>query len=1390
MAKLLKNYLKRTFKDKKYFTTLFLFVLFLFILFLSGMSIFQNYNNIGNDIFVNRTKANYYLDYGTRTGTYANSQALNPLQLFDDGNQTISYESYSSAMYDLPSLSLEDGVIFSFSNNENKLNSELESKDFNVFDFLINQNNVSSEYIKYVSHLNLTDKINQYIMNFYQKHNLQSLFSNVFIKQRTGKDSPTIKIRQWEDRNDDNKIKTEIDDSELFDETKALQSIGQIINVEITDEVEHDSSVSAPTTTEMTNYAIGSLYQDLDVHYNYSIGSIYISDISFSSLFSLPDNDLYNNNWFDSKLQDEGYRNLDFYIAYISEVASKYHFDVSYYNSLTYSNNKINVKYLFVDRTLENEKYHLQYKNDLNLNIIDSIPYRETVKNNIIISSQFAKQNNIDIHNGASFDFQLPNAGTVKYQIVGVGYDYSNTYPLIYDSDTIPDTKHEATVFVTSDLFSDLTRIPNSFVAENSKVYFSYIGTSMDQDYKSLSENLNLNPTHSLGGTTLTDFNSLTNNLRSNVVNYFANLFLYSFLTLFIIFFIIAALSVYVLITKDIQKKMEMLGILKANGQFRSEIAAEYGFKSLIPSLIAGIFGYAIMFLFQLFINTQVSIFFDSKISLNVFFGWFLLFYFVVNAILFVFGFLVAMKHLSRGPIELINKQTKTKTKNHLLALIDKMKIKNYDSKIAAKQFAVSWKKITSLSVAIFISSMLSALVIDAPTSVATIKNNYYKNIYYNLASEYNEPTINAPLSYYTSYEDESSDDTFYPDAIKVNSTGEFISSEDYNEATNKYDTDYIFNSIVLNLITLKNKHFSINAIESMIDKLESDRVEEFMNLIFFNVFLGTYFEGSDVSSANGWQNKMGALITSRMPAELIEYWNSSDIQKKFSVDIQTTKYNNTTDTLASVVKTVATDNNLGYELYGLQDDKLLNLDLSELKNDNEVIATKKLLNSLHKKVGDTIDSKVKEKELQFISADGSYKNLEKDWWKYDINGDSFNGSDNDNDDIALDETKLDHFTFENPVGEHGTGYSKQYYLTTKNDPLAIFQNGKHYREYGNYSSIYLKIPVSELVASGDANDLPEYSFKNPEFDNLFDINNEAISLSKDKNFIIIKPYDWNYSTNYHKNISELEGYFLATKHQPMTWMDAAQSVGNGEEKRPFLSTNEVEVSTQYKIVDQIDIYDKNIAYTKSDYVNKFLKVSSKDENGWFNAKLSNDKNYADSFFRLGVSINNGDLSGVGLKNIGSIAANSDFLGKKISTIDNLYSFVVKIVVLFLIIIILISIISIMTISNIFIEQFYNTIMLFKVMGYRNSEIQKMILGIFMPLNVVTIIVGAIIPSCIILIAIKILALHGILFPLGFIYVVPIIVSILMTAMFVWIYFMNYNKFIKLNIQQQITANN
>jgi hypothetical protein len=1296
---------------------------------MAGISIYSTLAQEGRDVKNNYTDYQYRLQYVSRSNnTNTKKQGISPLSIIND--EHLEY-TYNNDTYNISTLSFVDN----FSKDKQDWTNDYDDSSFDILSHL--NNNLNIDFIDLLSQTKMIASVNNYLNQFVIRDGIEQGVRNIIDKVLTSHDEVPVVDYKWV-VNEDDSSKMVVDDSRLY--TVGLNNIGQIVDATFDG---YNSKV----------FAIGNQINWLNE--SYTKGAVKKGNLNSANLLTFIDSELYKNDWFaDSSVQ---YKNLDLYISYINQISSKFNIETKYRNQMVYSNQDQKIE--FVDRTSDIYGTTFQKSNSVNIKMIKKEEhYNQYSSNTILLSNRFASKNNFDV--GGSFDFANNKGAVLNFNIGGLVMDYNNSYPLIYDTDVIPNTTSEAIVYVSDSMFNDKSQIKSNYVVDNSLILFSHNGDNFGDDFSDFQNVLHLNPQNILEATKLTKNDTLTNKLRNNMINYFASAFLYSFLFLFLIFFIIGLSSIAVLITKDIKAKMQMLGILKANGYYNFEIALEYGLKTFIPTLIAGVIGYLLMFGVQALIFQQTQMFFDFNIHMNLFIWQFILFYCCISIFMFLFGLLTALWCLRGKTIDLINMQEKGKNKNILLNLIDKLKIKHYGVVITLKQFATSFKKVISLSVIMFIVATLISLLMSVPVGIKKIETDYYKNVDYTLSNQYQLPTVNAPLSYYSSYDDSESYDTIMPDAYDIDGTGKPLKLSDIDfDNTN---IDYLFNIFGYNFLYLKNKHFSIGAFNNIIDLQKSlsqscsqNNVCSIRGLLdqLASSVLPSFFGQEAGTTTSGWQDMLTQMIISKMPPELLEYWNDPEIQNQFSIDIQSTKYDKKHDELITDVLVSANDNSA--DLIGLNETtNLINIDLDKIKNNNEIIASTAFLSKTNTKVGSTVSVDYSIPKMQVYDVNNhNYTDIDNDWWFYDEAGNL-----NSSDFIPLTQTDLTKYTYEDV--EKGFGFGSQYYYNDDDELVPFYK----------INNVVLKIPNSIV--------LPDSLIK------------KGVVESED-GFYLINPYSWKFSDSSDSvnTFSGLIQYIQAFGKEPDTWYDVASNYKVDEEsnKNNFITVNNVNETAKYKIIGEVGIYDKNSLYTYGDYLNQSIGIPSSVSSNWFNAKISDNEILEDLFTRFGVAIKDGNSSFEGIKNFNSQTKSTNPVGEKIAMFDQIYLFTLKLVILFLIIIFVIAIVSVSMVSGIFIEKFYNTIILYKVMGYRNFEIHKMILGIFLPVNVLFTIIGSFIPTIVVYAAIKLLASSGgMVIPSIFMWYIPIGVDAVITLLYISIYWYNYNSFNKKHIQEKL----
>jgi hypothetical protein len=211
------------------------------------------------------------------------------------------------------------------------------------------------------------------------------------------------------------------------------------------------------------------------------------------------------------------------YINLINDIANKNGFNARYKNEIIYSNKETKEKFAFVDRTII-EFGGYTHLNSVNLNITSKRDhFNDFDVNSVVMSQRYAAKNGYSVTGSKVFVFKT-DVTELSFTVAGLAYDYQNAFPLMYDSDIIPDTQHEATLYVNGGLFSNKGKILDNYIADNSEILFEHIGNNVtSDDAQALSKALSINPFDITQGKSLGKMNGITNVLRDNAVGYLAS---------------------------------------------------------------------------------------------------------------------------------------------------------------------------------------------------------------------------------------------------------------------------------------------------------------------------------------------------------------------------------------------------------------------------------------------------------------------------------------------------------------------------------------------------------------------------------------------------------------------------------------------------------------------------------------------------------------------------------------------------------------------------------------------------------------------------------------------------------------------------------------------------
>lgn len=1352
MKELFKSYFKRLFTDKKPFLFLFVFVLFLFSSVLSGFSVFDQLRGVERENGRIVDREDLYYEYKSKAKDDSNdTNGISPLKVFTD-------EVVNENGYNLPTVSLIDGVVFSYNRQSvMKMVEKIfttEKEGFNIFAFV--KNNVSDDFKSVFSHTKIYNEINNYFNYFvlYWKNKdltisniVDKLFDNVFSAK---KNNERLSIKYI---NSSSGIKiAPSGEAELYE--KGINSIGQILNKYIDDQLMGSIYFYAPLNNPIVP-TDQSVFETLD------------EQTSSSALGGLVDSELYDQAWMTTKLAGE-YYDLDFYSVYVDELAHRYNFETSYLNQFIYSNFKTNIKILLMDRTehfITNKNYNatsvIYTEHDNSMNV--------EYPNAVILSNRYAKRNNVKI--GDKLEFDISSGYRPEFNVAGIGYNPNNIYPVIFDTDYFPNTKNEMILYINSKTLQKVSTgqetIQSEYITDKSRIQFKYNGNNYENDAKELSKYFSTNMRNTIAPQILSKNDGITSNLKVSAISYLKKGFLIAFSIIFVIIFVTIISSIFIFVIREVNARMDQIGILKANGYRSFEISFEYGLKVSIPSLIAGLISYPLLIGIQQIFIKIVQPYFDIDFGVNFFAVWWAVVVLMFTFLTFVVGILIAQFKIRKRVQDLIEKKDISKT-TIMMKMIDKMKIKSYGTRFALKQQAVSFKKMMVLSVVLFISTFAMSFLLSTPNEIKKIKNEYYSAYNYNLSNSYPTQTVNNPLDTYYTYADPTTSESIFPCAYKQDGDEKpFL----VNEA-NQTNYDYVANTLMFTFLSLQNKHFSVGAIDSILNMYPQNVqniIERNILSQLVDVVLPGVFGLNNVGSANDWRSDLSVLVAKKMPVELLQYWNDIDYRNKFSFDLSSTNFDGRTDE-----KTTSLSGKIGHsdiEIVGLNRQQSgINVSLDNL-SPNDVVISKKIAIQDNLSKGDQLDIDFDISQLSFNGING-YVPIERSQFVY-LN--------DDNTFTPLDDLDLSKFSYEdvtNGVGS-GTGYfkveSNDRDPNKKND--VILTDGNTYRPFYKMKNIVLQLNRNEINLS----EWTGNAFGDKNHQGLFGDNGSYIENINGKDFVRL--YDWKYSIN---PINDMHDYSQVSADMPTTWFDAAEK-NKDENVGSFIKITKKHVTKKVNVKKIVNIYDKNLILTTRQNVNRnYIGYDEKVSSEYFNGIISTNPDQKDILLRVGLMNLGGNYTLNGLGTIQTQPRTSDLLLNKLEVVNEVYNLSLELALSFIIITIAVALISIGMIISQFIIQFAKTIYNLKIMGYSNREIHSMMFKIILPFVTIAVILGAIIPQ------IVFISITHIAISMG--YVIPIIISweygllsiTIALLIILGIYSFTYKNIISKNLQQNI----
>jgi putative ABC transport system permease protein len=1080
-----------------------------------------------------------------------------------------------------------------------------------------------------------------------------------------------------------------------------------------------------------------------------------------------------------SPKNNDNLKNRDFLNCYISLIGKLSNFNLEFREQAVAWNNNINGdtnKFKIID--IED----LKRNNEVRVFEKDSNIWNDNkfLDGSIMITPVFAKANNLKLGD------ILTLGNNKEFQIGAIGGDTQNIYPLIYDTDIIPNQSNEAVIYVNSRNFNQLfsssltTTVSSSFDAsqfqDTSVITLQHFGNAEDINsdinlfktfYADNTSKLNkvskaLTEQKTVTNANVAKFknieNDLTQNLRKNLL--FKATFIWTLANL-VIGLIFIVLSVYVL-TKSIQKiisrNKHTLGILKASGFSTLKISGTYPLIVSIFAPVIVLIGSLLSFgLIKLTSNIFTSYFVIREFVL---FDWksICIIFFVISIILFLVAFISAYLTLKVNPLELIN-DVEIEKNSLLTKWVDNFKIKQFNNRLGLKIGVRALPSIRLFTFMTFISMMAVSVTSTVPFALDNGDEKYYQNERWNVETKYQQSVTNNPFAMlgeydYEGYSDETSLDypiasvALIPRYVKINNAlydtyknklvnGGEDDSTSFDKALMK-NNDTIYNymehSIIDNFLQLKSLNLSLGILKTFVDAYPNEntlrqQIVYLVSSIIPKVFGQKEIDYPYLNDAEGYFKNLKycleKITNSILPALVKETWfKNENNANTFVLGVGSIPVNNKSEEVFTWAK-----GSNGDDIYGISENSQFIDGIDELNRSDDfipVLANTKYLMSNNKHVGNELTENIDINELKFnigTTDEPKYISIDKDDWLY-------------NDQKIVDQKDIN--------------------LTNLVSTLQNYDytdaNGNDYTNLEN---------ISLLINKNDVADYKEHSI-------FFDSSKPWCVDEGDK--WKIKVFDYSFDEN--NDITDITGL----KNAPLNWITKARN-------QKFITFVKREKQLHLKIVGEQKTYDQPKLFTSKLILNNALETYFGDR--YFNGKLSTEKNNFEETKKYILFDETGMYSIADFTKLKSAINSTDYVYLKKQILNQLSHSLTLILIVPTVFIIVFAVIIITLAINWLLQQFKKVIALFKVIGYKNSEILSILLKIFVPPILIGWVLGNLTVHLILItIANSVLKAVNIPITIDFNAIIMVIPLILITILFTSIFAISYNRTRKMHIQE------
>ncbi|AUB32100.1 ABC transporter permease [Spiroplasma floricola] len=1002
---------------------------------------------------------------------------------------------------------------------------------------------------------------------------------------------------------------------------------------------------------------------------------------------------------------------------------NKYRYISAFYNEQEIGTDKYKVHFY-------NEDLFYFYKRT---NDVDSL-----TANSFIVSSGYAKYNNMILGNS----YKIFNDFQQSLKMDGIGVDSLNVYPTIYEEDLLTNQQNEAIFYINNSLFNqqfnrNSKTIPDEKSYQDvSRTYLTYTNknkTQMNSDidkFKTYFADNILNLEQVQENITNNVFNNDLSRAKiqkydeTTLLNMRSSLFsgvVFGFLALAIIFCLVFAISlafvVYNIFKKVLVSQRTQIGNLKSLGFSNFKIIFNYILYMAFPVIILVPIGWTI----SLFLQGSLMGVFERYFNISAAFSidWKLLFVEWISfiSIVSLMVFILAYTTVKQSPLKLLSPSRSNKPNIFLLRNLNKIKIKSFTSKLRLVIISSSIKDIFIFFSILLFSSAVITLTSIAPKTMKNMTKEYYKNIKYNNDFNYSGVVENNPLSRYSFYQmDEENKSKSNLEASLFN-----IWIKDETEHKNLLDaskwkgnakdfTDNFENILVNNLLTFKSGLISVGVMNNLV-KLEKEIVGQNKtvknNLDDFSCKVLPELFGQAAINDNkaNYQDCIKSISNNILPSSVKELWdtneneflnfsfNFSSISVDKNLDQMYTTFNSSIQNSAETqVKIYGIDLNSNLNNLVLKNKELIKYD--ENLNYVPVLINKKdILEGL--KVGDEFNIKTSKNLLATLDSNSNLNEIKNSDWTY-----------KNQDLYTMDLNRFTYYLDEN----------KFYYQDSQDN----------YKPYENMADIELKLKkdlINEELFNKVNQEYKEYS------------NNENV-YKESGDYYIVKPFD---IYHYEENIGRIPFLTQTLLNGTNSWFNIALKEG--------LLANKLIDTTSYqklKAVGVEELYDGNKIYMDQLYANKLMEVNNNFNarkmfndgtsiNIWSNAKMSSNTQNADQLQRILFTTFNSNNATDGLaKYMNQSIGNTDYIHMKKEAMNNLIMSVISISLIFVSLSLITAIIIIYLITDMFVGKYKRFMSYMRIQGYSMKEINSIIMWIFLPLTIISVLLGITIISLLI----------------------------------------------------------